>query len=1053
VIEVTLRSALLAGSLAAGICITGTAAPLAAQRTRVVQIDTIGKTLSAALLEVAEKTGVGVIIAASDIHGKMAPPVKGTFSVDQILSRLLEGSGLKLRRSPDGSFIVSAPTETAAPAPQPVPEILVIGKRTQNADIQRAESDVQAYKVWTSKDVEEAHSTDIDDFLRSRVTSNTQIGSALQLHPIGDTRSEVNLRGLGSTDTLVLVDGRRMPSVPALALANVGIEQSDINAIPLSAISRIEVLNSTAGGIYGPGATGGVINVILKRDYRGVELNATQGLTARGDAPYTRIEGRIGFTPDGGATDVMLAASIGRTPQLLVGQRDFRAIARARHQVIDPAGYASNPPVSGSVNISSLSGAPLTFDAAYGGASLGAAVTSVPVGYGGVATDGGALFRTNAGRLDLGLAPGASGAGATLLGAADTVSGMANVRRHFGTTLELYIDALFLQGLGRSVVSGNPGPVEIAGNAPTNPFQQAILVSYPFSNLQTVAEQRTRTMRFTGGAIVDLPRGWKANADVALGSAAVRQAGQFSDISQFYTAYAYYGAAATAGFPVTLLGGQDAFFASLKPLAIQESLAISRTTRFSDLSLRLAGPLLQLPAGPLTLSLLAENRVERSAETIARLPGFGTADSALLTQAPLPAFSIRTRSVYAEVRVPVTDLISAPAGLRGIELQLAVRRDDIRSILPAATFDEFPDSAVTQRVDRAATLFTAGMKTSPIDGVLLRASIATGFLPPSIDQYFSYLELITHDPKFLPLAPSPGASLFLKALPDPQRPGQILGGEGLLTLSYGGSARLAPEHAQSFSIGTVVTPRLIDRLRVSLDYTHIRKTHEIVVVHPFDYAYYFQHEQQLPGRIIRAPLTEQDRAKGYTGGIVTAVDTTNFATGSTTVDALDLQLEYGVPIGRFGNLQFQGAATWQPKLHRDLGPEDGTLDYVGYSNGPLAWRANGGVKWSLGAQTLGLVLTYYDSYKVATAGASAATAATLATLQDGPNIPSQVYLDLFAARTFKVGASRRAMDLRVGVQNLLNHTPPLLVADGGTNYSTYGDPRLRRFEINVVSRF
>ncbi len=74
------------------------------------------------------------------------------------------------------------------------------------------------------------------------------------------------------TETLILVNGRRLPT---LANQNFSPRQADINGIPVGAIERIEVLPSSAGGIYGGNAIGGVINIILRSDYRGIEIGLT----------------------------------------------------------------------------------------------------------------------------------------------------------------------------------------------------------------------------------------------------------------------------------------------------------------------------------------------------------------------------------------------------------------------------------------------------------------------------------------------------------------------------------------------------------------------------------------------------------------------------------------------------------------------------------------------------------------------------------------------------------------------------------------------------------
>src|SRR3954453_11248115 len=80
--------------------------------------------------------------------------------------------------------------------------------------------------------------------------------------------SSANLRGLGANSTLVLLNGRRIATHGAKGNA------VDLSSIPLAAIERVEVLTDGASAIYGTDAIGGVINFILRRDYKGAEITA-----------------------------------------------------------------------------------------------------------------------------------------------------------------------------------------------------------------------------------------------------------------------------------------------------------------------------------------------------------------------------------------------------------------------------------------------------------------------------------------------------------------------------------------------------------------------------------------------------------------------------------------------------------------------------------------------------------------------------------------------------------------------------------------------------------
>ncbi|TXC70552.1 TonB-dependent receptor [Sphingomonas ginsenosidivorax] len=974
---------------------------------RVVRLSIRNQSLAAALLDVARQAGIALVLAAPAGATRAAPKLQGRYTLQEALSQLLAGSGLTYRRSDDGTYVVlasvRAPDESEAVA---IPDILVVGRKTQNTDIRRSQDDIQPYMVWTSQDIEQSHSASVDDFLRNRVTSNAQIGTAMQM--VSGVRSDADLRGLGSGQTLLLVDGRRLPGEASIL---VDVFQPSLGAIALSAIERVEVLNSTAGGIYGPGATAGVINLVLKRNYHGAEFGLTSGLSARGDAATRRLDGRVGLSSEDGRTQVMAAASRTWGADLRAGDRPFTARARALQQQRDPAGFAAVPPASGSVNIVSVSGAPLAFDAAHGGASIGATTTSVPVDYGGVATDGGALYQANAGRLDSSLAADIGGTERSLLSRLRSAFLLANVRQEIGESLEVYGDLLYLETTGRTIVPREPRVFTLAGEAPGNPFQQAIQVSRPLPGYGGVNRFHDRAARLTAGLILGLPHGWKANADYGLARATTRTSSTGLSI----------GAVSLSGAP---LAGQADFLASIIPLGRESTTLTSRRTDFGDLTLHLAGPIASLGGGPLSLSLMAEDRHEHyppASLQITNVFGLG----------PRPTFSIGARSIHGEVRAPLVDRVTGPAGLRGLEVQLALRHDINRATRSWTT----PDN-VTH-----ATAYTAGLRFFPAEGVMLRASTASGFLPPTITQ----IGLAT---RYL------GTSSEIVA--DPLRGGTRVGSEHSASLVSGGSTRLLSERARSHSAGIVLTPAVLPKLRLSVDYTRIQKRNEIVAFHPDEPDYFLLNEARFPGRVIRAPLTDADRAKGYAAGVVTAIDTTSFNVGRTTVEAVDVQLDYRVPTERLGDFHVYGAASRQPRLTRKSAPDRAPVNSAGYADGPLAWRANGGIDWQAGPLDLGFIATYFHGYRAAMSTDDAATAGQAVLLQGGSRIPAQIYVDAFAARRFTLSRAPLgivSVDLRFGIQNLFDHAPPIIVAPDTANYSLFGDPRLRRFELSLVARY
>jgi iron complex outermembrane receptor protein len=96
--------------------------------------------------------------------------------------------------------------------------------------------------------------------------------------------ASIALKGLPPNDTLVLVDGLRFPAFPFPQVSIVGtFNFVDINSIPIAAIDRIEILNDGGSATYGTDAVAGVVNLVLKDQYQGADINNYYGISQRGD--------------------------------------------------------------------------------------------------------------------------------------------------------------------------------------------------------------------------------------------------------------------------------------------------------------------------------------------------------------------------------------------------------------------------------------------------------------------------------------------------------------------------------------------------------------------------------------------------------------------------------------------------------------------------------------------------------------------------------------------------------------------------------------------------
>ncbi|WP_081933677.1 TonB-dependent receptor [Massilia sp. 9096] len=160
-------------------------------------------------------------------------------------------------------------------------------------------------QVLKRADIERSGATSTEELVKqlsSLSSAGTSTTAATSSGYGGGSIATVSLRGLGSARTLVLVNGRRMSVYGGGSAGSAG-SSVDINSIPLSAIDRVEVLKDGASAVYGSDAVAGVVNFILRKDYRGVEISASDGQPTRGghgqDQKLSIFAGKGDFENDG----------------------------------------------------------------------------------------------------------------------------------------------------------------------------------------------------------------------------------------------------------------------------------------------------------------------------------------------------------------------------------------------------------------------------------------------------------------------------------------------------------------------------------------------------------------------------------------------------------------------------------------------------------------------------------------------------------------------------------------------------------------------------------
>ncbi|WP_145923570.1 TonB-dependent receptor domain-containing protein [Sphingopyxis macrogoltabida] len=242
-------------------------------------------------------------------------------------------SMLKLSAAPLvlGVAMVSAPVQAQdAPADEGEATIVVTGSRIARPNL---ESNSPVAVVTGEATVENADVT-LDTFLNTLPQVNPA-GTTTSNNPGNNGQSNINLRGLGSNRNLVLINGRR-PMVSA------SDQTVDLNTIPQGLIERIEIVTGGAGAAYGADAIAGVVNLILKDNFEGIDLRVNYSNSIpKTDAREYQFSGIIGGNFADGRGNIAFSAEYSKRQGLIKAQRDFASQATSTTSSF-PTGSFSN---------------------------------------------------------------------------------------------------------------------------------------------------------------------------------------------------------------------------------------------------------------------------------------------------------------------------------------------------------------------------------------------------------------------------------------------------------------------------------------------------------------------------------------------------------------------------------------------------------------------------------------------------------------------------------------------------------------------------------------
>lgn len=260
------------------------------------QFDIPAESLSKALADFSQNSPQQIIFSESAIEGLSTPGVHGKYTPEQALRILLSATNLNVEVNASGVLMVRQKKVQAASAEGAATNLETVVVTGTN--IRGATNPSVPLSSYTRDQIDATGLGSIAQFVRrlpenfgggaSDETVGTLVGGGNAVNQVSG--SGVNLRGLGSDSTLVLVDGHR------IAPGNTAGNFVDLSMIPLSVLSRVDVLPDGASAIYGSDAVGGVMNIVLRHDFDGAETRA-----------------RFSATTDGGGQDEEFAQTFGRT--------------------------------------------------------------------------------------------------------------------------------------------------------------------------------------------------------------------------------------------------------------------------------------------------------------------------------------------------------------------------------------------------------------------------------------------------------------------------------------------------------------------------------------------------------------------------------------------------------------------------------------------------------------------------------------------------------------------------------------------------------------------
>lgn len=990
------------------------------------------------------------------------------------------------------STSVQAQVASAVPTPAPRPQadravdttadIVVVGSRIEGARINEA----LPVTVIGAEDIAATGAISGDDLFRSIPQFGDVLfndaGTAANLNGARGDVASINLRNLGTGNTLVLLNGRRVVPHPGTQTENfVPVQTANTNALPVTGIRRVELLRDGAAAIYGTDAVAGVVNTVLETKFDGVRADAQFGLSEGNIAEFTtNLKAGTKLGPN---TQVMFFGGYTSRDGLRAIDRDFSANSDHRSKLVGTPFEGStafdnrstlNPwgafRVVGSTAIVRQNGVALTSagqfniqPADYPNDNCSSTTFGPDVC---IRSGGNTTAATRELRYDV-------NQNRTMRNQVERINLFTTLQHDFGDVeafTELGYYSAIANGTREQAAPVGSAPITVPASNFYNPFGPITLNGMANPNrlpglTNVPAEGRALTLtnyrpvdagpRFfrvkdTSYRLLAGLRGRELGFDWE--TAALYSRARTSDVTNNSVSNTLFQAALAKSTPDAynpFNGGStpnySSFDATPSDMATIQSMQVP-VERIAATSLAMVdfkasrGNLFTLPGGPVGLALGVEYRRETySDDRDERIDGtitytnsvtgqFSASDVLGASPSPDVEASRSIVSAYAELAIPlISEDMNVPL-IRNLDVQLAARDEyysDFGNVLK-------PKVAVGWRM---------------FDWLLFRGSASQSFRAPNLPQFYSEGTQVNNgriDWAFCRLNNVACTSLTTTAI-------------------RSGNQNLGPETADTYSLGAVFEstflPREYGRLTVTADYWKINQKN-VIGIETDNIQILDDFLKRLNGstnpNVVRLPAEELESF-----GRIDFIRDDYMNITPRTVEGIDVEVMYTSPRTKFGGLSVR--LNVARLLSFDQSPTDVAAQVIAANNDGLfgpnivvtaagnqigingrpEWRGTGSITWNLGQFRANAFVNYVGS--VTDTGPIPVNGEQF-------RVESNTTVNFFAEYTFKPKRRGDEISLRFGVRNAFNQEPSLASAAQGY-LAGLGNPIGRVWYWRLGSRF